>query len=189
VTIIDEGLGWLKKQFALEDDPNRSEEVRVRRLITLTAGVCAVVAMQPLPFADTLVLTPIQGFMCWKIGEVMGFPMKEKDGGTLLREIAGLIGMGLLAQNLAIGLYKTGLPFLGGFFTFPIVFGLTYAIGEVAVYYFTCKRSGQVPTAAKARELFMRSRKQGEHVGKEEREAWKKRVQDGDGPVKGGEAR
>ena len=52
----------------------------------------------------------------------------------IYKEIIGVLGLSFLAQQTAIGLYKLGLPFIGGFMTIPLVFVLTYSIGKVKPY-------------------------------------------------------
>lgn len=42
------------------DDPSIPVDDKVRAIINLTALTCAVVAIQPIPFADFFILTPIQ---------------------------------------------------------------------------------------------------------------------------------
>ena len=52
----------------------------------------------------------------------------------IYKEILGVLGLSFLAQQTAIGLYKTILPFLGAITTIPLVFVLTYSIGKVKSY-------------------------------------------------------
>ncbi|GGJ80678.1 hypothetical protein GGR02_003397 [Anoxybacillus voinovskiensis] len=47
----------------ISDDVSVSQERRVRLVVHASSLVCALVAIQPLPFADIFVLTPIQVVM------------------------------------------------------------------------------------------------------------------------------
>ena len=125
------------------DDPRLAEVARVQRVIFLTAAVCAGVSIQPLPFADMLLHTPVQVFMAAKIGEIKGFPVTKKQAEDILKELGGMVGLGLLAQHGMASLYKLGLPTVGGLMAAPLMFASTYAIGRIAEYYFDQKRAGK----------------------------------------------
>ncbi len=125
------------------DDPRLSESARVQRVIFLTAAVCAGIAIQPLPFADMLVYTPVQAFMAMKIGYIKGFPISKKQAEDIIKELGGMVGMGLLAHHGMASLAKLGVPAAGGLIAAPFVFASTYAMGSIAEYYFDQKRAGQ----------------------------------------------
>jgi uncharacterized protein (DUF697 family) len=99
--------------------------------------------LQPLPFADILVHTPVQAFMAMKIGDVKGFPISKKQAEDIVKELGGMVGLGLLAQQGITGLYKLGLPIAGGLLAAPLMFASTYAMGRIAEYYFDQKRAGR----------------------------------------------
>ena len=106
---------------------------KVEKLLLRFSAICAAVAIQPIPFADIFVLTPIQLYMGKLIGEARGYKFTLSQ---IYKEILALIGLAFLAQQTAIGLYKTVLPFLGAITTIPLVFILTYTIGKVMDFYF-----------------------------------------------------
>jgi len=108
------------------DEPNIPTEKKVVRVVHATAAVCALVAIQPIPFADIFILTPIQIVMVTLLGRVYGVRMTRKDASAVLASFVGAIGWGVVAQQVTLGLYKTVLPFLGGFTTIPIVYGWTW---------------------------------------------------------------
>lgn len=150
---------------------NRSDipyDEKVSRIIKITASVCAGVAVQPIPFADVIVLTPIQAYMGTRIAAVRGVPVTENDAVETIKQISGAIGLGLLAQQLAIGAYKTGLPFLGGFMTIPLVFGLTYGIGRVMDAYFTGKAKGELLKPEELKEIWKKGKREGKSSAEEE---------------------
>ena len=149
---------------ALCDETN----TKVKRAIHVTAGVCAAVAIQPLPFADILVLTPIQVTLAYKIARLRGQQVSQEQAKRVLAELSGVIGLGLLAQQTALGLYKIGLPGLGGFMTIPLVYGLTYGIGRVIDYYYICLAQGLSFDAKEAKKIFKSAKKEGKSAGRKE---------------------
>jgi uncharacterized protein (DUF697 family) len=146
--------------FAIEKRDDLSDDEKVQHVIKISASVCAAVAIQPIPFADIFVLTPLQTLMGERIGSIRGFPISKKQSSDLIKEIAGVAGLGLLAQQLALGAYKVGLPGLAGFTTIPLVFGLTYAIGQVMNEYFKRKVKGEQLSKDEIKKHFDRARKQ-----------------------------
>ena len=158
-----------RELFEIEKRTDLTVEEKVSRIRHLTCATCAAVAIQPIPFADIFILTPIQGLMGVKIAHIHGIQLSEQQGTEIVKEIVGLIGLGVMAQQFAIGMYKTVLPFLGAVTTVPLVYGLTYAIGGAIDYYFAQKASGRAPDKKKLQELFRRARKEGERRGKDDR--------------------
>lgn len=155
-------LARVKEEYsAIEYREDISDGQKVTRVIKITASVCAAVAVQPIPFADIFVLTPIQIYMGERIAAVRGVPVTKGDIKSTLAEISGAVGLGLLAQQAAIGAYKTGLPFLGGFMTIPLVWGLTYGIGRVMDEYFKSKAKGQRLTSEQIRDIWKKGRREG----------------------------
>ena len=115
----------------IEHRDDLSREQKANRIINLFASVCAGVAIQPIPFADIFVLTPIQVFMGERLAAVWGVSVTNSALNKVVKDILKICGMGLLSQQLAIGAYKTFLPFMGAVTTVPLVYGLTYAMGSV----------------------------------------------------------
>ena len=73
----------------------------VSRAIHLTAGACAVIAVQPLPFADIFILTPIQVTLAYKVARVRGQEISKEQARRVLGELAGVVGLGFLAHFMA----------------------------------------------------------------------------------------
>jgi uncharacterized protein (DUF697 family) len=140
---------------------------KINKVILVSSGISAGAAVQPLPFADFPILTTIEAIMVLKIGELYGFKLSFDRGKEILLEIGGVIGMGWLAKNLIITGYKTFIPFAGGFFTIPLVFGSCYAIGKVTDYYFKCKQEGSSFDKKIADSIFKAAKKDGEKLGKQ----------------------
>ena len=124
---------------SIEDRTDISDDEKVSKIIKVFAACCAGIAVQPIPFADFFVLTPIQAYMGTRIGAIRGIKISESKATQIFKEIAGVVGLGLMAQQLAIGAYKTFIPFLGAITTIPMVYGLTYAMGKTMDLYFKQK--------------------------------------------------
>ncbi len=158
-----------KIQSEITDIENRtdlSDDQKRTRIIHIFSVTCAAVAVQPIPFADIFVLTPIQAYMGVRLSAIRGMPLSEAEATDLLKEIAGVVGLGMAAQQVALGLYKTGLPFLAGFTTIPLVYGLTYAIGRIMDFYLEKKSKGQVVSDADLKVMWKRFREEGKEQAK-----------------------
>ena len=135
---------------------NISPDKKVDKLLIFFSSVCAATAVQPIPFADIFILTPIQLYMGTLIAEARGYKFSMSE---IYKEILGVLGLSFLAQQTAIGLYKLGLPFIGGFMTIPLVFVLTYAIGKVMDFYFVSKTQGKTLTKDDLKNFFKQAKK------------------------------
>lgn len=157
---IESEITEIEKRPDLSDDQKRS------RIIHTFSVTCAVVAVQPIPFADIFVLTPIQAYMGVRLSAIRGMPLSDAEATDLLKEIAGIVGLGMAAQQIALGLYKVGLPFLAGFTTIPLVYGLTYAIGRIMDYYLEKKSKGQAVSHADLIKMWNKFKEEGKEKGK-----------------------
>jgi uncharacterized protein (DUF697 family) len=145
---------------------NNHIEIEITNTIRNYSGICAVLAIQPIPFADIFILTPTQILMGEKIASIRGYEIKENTIKSILKEISSIIGMGIIAQQLLIGAYKTFLPFLGGITTIPAVYGLTYGIGKTMDYYIVAKINGNKINKSEIEKIFKSSQEIGEREGK-----------------------
>ena len=160
---IKKATGILEeKYFKIEERDDLSDDQKVGEIIKIPSAVCAGVAIQPIPFADILVLTPIQAFMGSRIAKIRGVPVKDNDITTYIKEIGGGVGLGLFAQQLAIGAYKTVLPVLGSLTsTIPLVYGLTYGIGRVIDAYVISKKKGTDLSPEEMMTIWDKAKKEG----------------------------
>jgi len=159
----------LEREFInIERNQAYSTEEKIQRIIFTTAAICAGVALQPIPFADMPILTTIQGFMGWKIAKIRGIELTQEGAMEVVKYIGGVVGIGWLAQQTVIGLYKLGLPFLGGLMTIPLVFGITYGIGRAMDVYFLAKSQGRQPSKEEILRAFKSGREEGRREGKSE---------------------
>ena len=158
---VEQDLNEIKNSDAPED-------IRVGKIITYTAATCGALAMaNPLPLSDFFVLTPIQCVMVANIGKIKGFELSMERSKEIIFEMLTTVGWGLLAQHMIVSAYKTFLPFLGGALSFPLVYGFTYAIGQISDYYFDNKRSGKEIDKKVFQEIWKQLYKQGVDKGKE----------------------
>ena len=161
-------INKLKSEFfSIENRTDITDDEKVTKIIKITSVVCAGLAIQPIPFADIFILTPMQGLMGSRIAAVRGIPISNNDSIETIKQILGTIGLGLTAQQLVIGGYKTFIPFAGGLFTIPIVFGLTYGIGRVMDQYFINRSKGRILNREELRKIFKQGKKEGKEEGKE----------------------
>ncbi len=142
------------------------QQSRVLKTIHLFSGICAGFAIQPIPFADIFILTPIQMGMGAKIAAIHGVPITDSEAKDIWKEIAGAIGLGIVAQHVAIGLYRTVLPFIGAATTIPLVYGLTFGIGKVMDAYFRAKAAGKTLTKEQIKDIYKSGEKEGKQEGR-----------------------
>ncbi len=175
--ILKKAKETLKKEIlSIEERTDISDDEKVSRIIKIFSTTCAALAVQPIPFADIFVLTPIQAFMGTRIGAIRGVPISEAKATDIIKEIAGVVGLGLLAQQLVIGGYKTFIPFLGALTTIPIVYGMTYAIGKVIDVYFIKKKRNQKFDPEELKRIWEETLQQKKAEGKEKRkDIWESR--------------
>lgn len=169
--IIDSAKSKIKRQVTdIEQRDDLSEDEKVSRIIHIFSVTCAAVAVQPIPFADIFVLTPIQAYMGVRLSAIHGMPLSEAEAKDLLKEVAGVAGLGLVAQQIALGAYKTGLPFLAGFTTIPLVYGLTYGIGRVMDAYLDKKARRQTLSKTEMEDIWKAARNEAKSRAKTVRE-------------------
>ncbi len=114
-----------------EDASPEEKTAAVRDVIQVCSVASAAVAWQPIPFMDTLLISPIQIAMVQAIGRIHGFKLDQKS----VIEILGTFGASLLAQNVIIAAAKF-VPIGGWIVGMSMAYALTYAIGEVSEHYF-----------------------------------------------------
>jgi uncharacterized protein (DUF697 family) len=142
------------------------KDEKVDKIINIYSWICATIAIQPIPFADLFILSPIQIIMGEKIGKIRGYSLLNNSPSNILKEITGALGLGILAQQIAIGAYKTIIPFYGAVTTIPMVYGLTYGIGQVMDYYILTKMSNSIPNKEEMKKIYKQSEKEGKKIGK-----------------------
>lgn len=135
-------------------DPSINKETKVQMVIHTTSLVCAIVAVQPIPFADIFVLTPIQLIMTTALNKILGNPFKESSLSEILMSLLGVVGWGALAQHIILGLYKVGLPFISGVTTIPLVYAATFALGTCVKIKIEAKNNDRKIKDAEIKKIF-----------------------------------
>jgi uncharacterized protein (DUF697 family) len=127
----------------IEHRKDITNEQKVSRITEIACATCAGISIQPIPFADIFVLTPIQAYFASRIAAIRGVPVSESDASEWIKEIIGIVGMGIIAQQIAIVIWKVVTFGLGGVLTIPLVYGLTYAVMKTSDAYFSAKAKNE----------------------------------------------
>ena len=120
----------------------------VQQLIRVCSVAAGAVTIQPFPFVDTALITPIQIAMVQGVGKIHGYKLDTKS----IVEMLGTFGASIVAQNIVMGAAKF-IPFFGWVVSISIGYALTWAIGEVSDHYF---RNGRHVDEAELKEMFQR---------------------------------
>lgn len=150
----------------IEKRGDLTEQQKADRIVVIFSTVCAGIAIQPIPFADIFILTPLQAYMGTRLAAIRGIRLNEQEATTVLKQLMGVVGMGLAAQQLGIAAAKILFPIFGGMATIPVVFGLTFAIGTVMDRYFIAKADGRTLTAAEIKDAWKTAKRKGDVEGK-----------------------
>ena len=78
----------------------------------------------------------------------------------------GVIGLGVLAQQTAIALWKTVIPGGGILITIPLVYGLSYAIMQVIDAYYIAKAKKEKLSKVQIQQIFQNAMKDGKKKAK-----------------------
>ena len=129
ISLLKETITKNLTDIEARDDCSTAEQSS--RIIHIFSALCAVAALQPVPFADILLLVPLQIYMAARLIAVHGVSGYEKSLREKMTAFSSIVAMVILAQQVALGLYKTALSFPASFALMPLIYGLTYAIGKV----------------------------------------------------------
>ncbi|ADV67773.1 YcjF family protein [Deinococcus maricopensis] len=128
--------------FNFDVDPDLTPEQNTEEVIKSAALLSGAIAVEPLPFADILLITPVQAKMVLHIGKIYGFDLTPERAQDVAKELGMTVAYGMAARQVMRGLAKIALPVLGGLITAPAVYGWTFALGRMAEQYFDRKRQG-----------------------------------------------
>jgi uncharacterized protein (DUF697 family) len=157
----------LKRQVTdIESRTDLTDDEKVNQIIIIFSTGCAAIAVQPIPFADFFILTPLQAYMGARISAIRGVPLSDKQSADLVKELMGVVGMGALAQQLGIGAAKLFFPIFGSVATVPVVFGLTFGIGTVMDFYLKQKAGGKTPNPDELRRVWKNAKARGKAEGR-----------------------
>ena len=147
--------------FQIEHRTDLKDDEKVTKMVHYAAASCAGVAIQPIPFADIFILTPIQAYFGTRIAAIRGIPVSESEVSDQIKELIGIMGMGFMAQQLAIGVWKTVTFGAGGLLTIPLVYALSYAVMKVIARYYTAKAKGEKLSNDQVKAMFRAAYKEG----------------------------
>lgn len=128
--------------FNFDVDPDLTPEENAEEVIRSAALLSGAIAVEPVPFADILLITPVQAKMVLHIGRIYGFDISPDRAREIAQELGATVAYGLVARQVMRGIAKLALPVIGGLITAPAVYGWTFALGRVAQNYFERKRAG-----------------------------------------------
>jgi uncharacterized protein (DUF697 family)/predicted nuclease with TOPRIM domain len=148
------------------EDPSIPEQKKIQLIIHATGIVCALVAVQPIPFADIFILTPIQMVMVMGLSRVMGNPIGRHGANEIFAYLTGVVGWGVLAQQLILAAYKSFLPYLGGLTTIPLVYGATVGLGYAAKAVIEARQRDQTVTKEEIKRIESEARKRAQAEAK-----------------------
>lgn len=167
-TIESDSCNLLATLNQIADDPSIPEVKKIKLIIHATSLICAILAAQPLPFADIFILTPIQVVMVTAMARVMGNPIGKEDPKEIVASVTAVVGWGVLAQQLILGGYKTIIPFMGAVTTIPLVYAATFGLGYAAHAVLEARRRDQTVS----KEEIQRIKEEAEKQTKQEKRDW-----------------
>lgn len=129
--------------FNFDVDPALSPEQNTEEVIRSAALLAGAISAEPLPFADLLLITPLQVKMVLHIGKIHGFDITPARAREIVQELGATVAYGMVARQVMRGVAKLALPVIGGLITAPAVYGWTYALGRTSEVYFQRKATGQ----------------------------------------------
>jgi len=163
-----------REVLEIEHRTDLTDDQKADRIVVIFSTVCAGIAVQPIPFADFFILTPLQAYLGTRLAAIRGIRLSDQESTDILKQLMGVIGLGLLAQQLGIAAAKILFPIFGGMATIPVVFGLTYAIGTVMDKFFVAKAAGHSLSKAEIRNIWKNAKHKGEREGKRQEESIKR---------------
>lgn len=150
--------------FNFDVDPDLSEGENAEEVIKSAALLSGAIAVEPIPFADILLITPVQAKMVLHIGKIYGFEITPERSREIAQELGATVAYGVVARQVMRGVAKIALPVIGGIITAPAVYGWTFALGRVAQQYFERKRAGLPATRQEQVKVIQEAKAQSRRV-------------------------
>ena len=125
--------------FNFDVDPDKSRDENADEVIKAAALLSGAIAVEPLPFADMLLITPVQLKMVLHVGKIYGFEITSDRAREIVTELGATLAYGFAARQLMRGVVKLVAPVIGGIVTAPLVYGWTFGLGRLAETYFQRK--------------------------------------------------
>ena len=86
----------------IENRTDINDDEKVLRIVKAFSATCAAIATQPIPGWDIFPLTAIQAYMGSRVASIRGIPISESKTGEIIKEILGVVGLGMLGQNFVL---------------------------------------------------------------------------------------
>ncbi|MBB6099283.1 uncharacterized protein (DUF697 family) [Deinobacterium chartae] len=153
-------LKQILDNFNFKVNSAQTPEQNAEEVTRAAALLSAAVAVEPIPFADMVLITPIQMKMVMHIGLIYGFELSPSRIRQLVAELGATFAYGMLARQVMRGVAKIVAPAVGGVLTAPMVYGWTFALGKLAESYFRAQLSGEKFGALERRRLASRAMEQ-----------------------------
>lgn len=150
--------------FNFDIDPQLNQDENVEEVIKSAALLSGAIAVEPIPFADILLITPVQAKMVLHIGKIYGFEVSAQRAAEIAQELGATLAYGLAARQVMRGLAKLALPVIGGLITAPAVYGWTFALGRLAQNYFERRAQGLPPARREQTKIIQESKGQSRRV-------------------------
>lgn len=126
-------------------NPELTAEENAKEATQSAALLAAVVATEPLPFADMLLTTPLHIRLVIHIGELYGISPSWSRSREVLTEWTATFAYGFLGRQWAKGLVKMASPGVGTAVQAPMAYALTLALGRWTNRYYRSICDGDVP--------------------------------------------
>jgi len=104
-------------------------------ITNLVAGICAAVALLPVPVADIIPITSLQVSLIAGIAHVSGRTVTLRSSAEFLTAIGVNVGLGFMFRELSRALVKL-MPVAGSGVSAAIAYGTTVGVGKAAAAYF-----------------------------------------------------
>jgi uncharacterized protein (DUF697 family) len=115
------------------------EHEAVQRLIRERALLCSGIALEPIPFLDLAIILPIHVKMVFDIGGIYGFELSTERAKEIALELAGTVAINYAARVATRSALKF-VPVAGSLLASPLMYGTTFALGNLAERYFRSRR-------------------------------------------------
>jgi uncharacterized protein (DUF697 family) len=138
-------MAYRQTLLALDEANKALKDLYARRALPHIVGYSSLAASAgalPIPWLDLLILPGIQTRMIYHLAKLYGQPMT----GSRFMELAGTLGMGVVARQAARELVKF-IPYVGSIAGAALAGASTFALGKAFCFYYSAVHEGHVPKA------------------------------------------
>lgn len=157
-------LGRVLDNFNFDIDPDKSTDENVEDVIKSASLLSGAIAIEPVPFADILLITPVQAKMVLHIGKIYGFEITPARSREIMRELGVTVAYGMAARQVMRGVIKAAVPVVGGIVTSPMVYGWTFALGRLAERHFQARVAELPFSKTEARAVAQQARQESRRI-------------------------